>query len=231
MNKIRIQVHTAIEPPGEMHEKTIDEAVTASFFSARLVGVVVNIVGGKCVCLRGSGLQLAEATGSAPMQFIMCKFLRTSPVPRNSDPATKGLPAEHAGEWMLRHVPHTIRLRERDAMRRHGDSIWRRSSRVGDGTVVCRTPLGSVRRFRLRADLRGSITPSPVPAHGTGQADLPHRGSPQTRLSPKLWMLQPGLSTTPTQPIRRGFHVAPIHARILLMLPLDTMGPIARTEA
>ena len=51
----------------------------------------------------------------------------------------------------------------------------------GTGAVVCRTPLGCVRRFRLRARLGGSITPSPTPATSNRTG-----GFPASRLTAKV---------------------------------------------
>ena len=58
------------------------------------------------------------------------------------------------------------------------------SGAVGSGTgaVVCRTPLGCVSRFRLRARLGDSITPSPAPATSNRTGGFPASGSPRRRL-------------------------------------------------
>jgi hypothetical protein len=56
--------------------------------------------------------------------------------------------------------------------------------RVGSGTgaVVCRTSLGCVRRFRLRARLGDSITPSPAPATSNRTGEFSASGSPRRLL-------------------------------------------------
>jgi hypothetical protein len=64
------------------------------------------------------------------------------------------------------------------ALNRLGSNVpQRRVARpVGSGTgaVVCRTPLGCVRRFRLRARLGVPSLRLRPPPHRTGQADFPH---------------------------------------------------------
>ena len=67
--------------------------------------------------------------------------------------------------------------------------------------MVCRTPLGCVGRFRLRARLGGgpSLRLRPPPQR-TGQADFPYHGSPRRRLPSGLWVRSAADRGSPASP-------------------------------
>jgi hypothetical protein len=67
------------------------------------------------------------------------------------------------------------RLQEQDERVKKA-SLPASAAEVGSGTgaVVCRMPLGCVRRFRLRARLEVPSLRLRPPPHRTGQADFPH---------------------------------------------------------
>jgi hypothetical protein len=73
-------------------------------------------------------------------------------------------------------------------------SVLKSWSAVGSGTgaVVCRTPLGHVRRFQLRARLGDSITPSPAPATSNWTGGFPASSSPRRRLPSGLCVRSAG---------------------------------------
>jgi hypothetical protein len=65
-----------------------------------------------------------------------------------------------------------MRIRPMEHVPEIADSQWAVGS--GTGAVVCRMPLGWVRRFQLRARLGVPSLRLRPPPHRTGQADFPH---------------------------------------------------------